>query len=404
MTSARLDPPVPFFPAGSWSLGVFAEAPRQGKLGPGRLGCASGWPAVDGGVAWLPMAPGAFASRSSGSRAMVLLVSTFIGCASVCHSAALAHAAAPTVVDDETRSAARQLGTEGVHAYQAGDYDKASERLERAFSLLEAPSLGLWSARALEKTGRLVKAAERYLKTTRLAVEAGGDAKVQEGAKADAAKELQALEPRIPKLVIELEGASPDEVTVTVNGAAIKAGLIGTARPTDPGVVEIVARRGAEEVRQSVDLAEGQSRAVTLNLETGQALASSSPKESEAPREDAGPLGDSGTKSRWQIPVGWTTLGLGIAGLATGGVAAGMAAAEYETASAGCTNDRCPNGSEEQVAGYNTLRIVSSVGFIAGGVLTALGVTFLLTAPKRPEAAYVAPVIGLGTLGLRGRF
>jgi hypothetical protein len=341
------------------------------------------------------MASGAF-----GSRSRVLLVSAFVGFAAL-GLATRAYAAPSTAVDDETRSAARQLGTDGVKAYQAGDYDEASERLERAFSLLEAPSLGLWSARALEKKGQLVKAAERYLKTTRLAVEAGGDAKVQEQAQADAATELEALRPRIPALVIELEGASAEEVEVTINGAPIKAALIGTARPTDPGSVEIVARRGEQEVRQRVDLSEGQSRTLTLNMETGEAVATAGAL-SQPPPEGAGDTG--GGKARWQIPVGWTTLGLGIAGLATGGVAAGVAAAEFETASAGCDNNNCPPGSEDQVAGYNTLRIVSSVGFIAGGVLAAAGITFLLTAPKRSEAAFVAPMIGLGTLGVHGRF
>lgn len=348
-----------------------------------------------------------------GKRTRVLVVSAQLALGTALVPPA-AHAAPAAAVDDETRAAARKLGTEGVKAYQAGDYDKASEKLERAFSLLEAPSLGLWSARALEKKGQLVKAAERYLKTTRLPVEAGGEAAVQEQAKADAATEREALLPRIPELVVEIEGADPSEVEVTINGAPIKTALIGTARPTDPGAAEIVARRGSDEVRQRIDLEEGQSRSVTLNLETGQAAL----REGGAPSKGAAPA-DSGTsaaagavdgsprsagKSRWQIPVGWTALGLGVAGLATGGITAGLAAAEYETASDGCTNDVCPPGHEERIGGYNTMRIVSSVGFIAGGVLAATGVTLLLVAPKRTESAYVAPVLGFGTVGVRGRF
>jgi len=298
---------------------------------------------------------------------------------------------------------------EGVQAYQAGDYDKASERLERAFSLLEAPSLGLWSARALEKKGLLVKAAERYLKTTRLPVEAGGEAEVQEKAKAEAAAEREALLPRIPALVIELVGSDAADAVVTVNGAPIKAALIGTARPTDPGPIEIVAQRGNQEVRQTVQLAEGQSLTVTLNLETGEATADASapaPSESDETRPaepDSGPTAAPG-KARWQIPVGWTALGVGVAGLATGGISAGVASGEYAEASAGCTNNVCPMGSADQIATYNTLRIVSTVGFIAGGVLAAAGITFLVTAPKRSESAFVAPLIGFGTVGVHGRF
>jgi hypothetical protein len=336
--------------------------------------------------------------------ARVLLVSAVASTVvSIVPSFALA--ASGGAVDDETRGAARKLGTEGVKAYQAGDYDVASEKLERAFSLLEAPSLGLWSARALEKKGQLVKAAERYLKTTRLPVEAGGEANVQEQAKADAAAEREALLPRIPELVIEIEGADPSEVEVTINGAPVKAALIGTARPTDPGTAEIVARSGSNEVRQRVDLEEGQSRTVTLNVETGQAIAhegESAPKGDSTAAVEADDAGPSAPKSRWQIPVGWTFLGLGVAGLATGGITAGIAASDYSTLSMDCPGDICPAGSD--VSGYNTMRIVSSVGFIAGGVLAATGVTFLLLAPKRQESAYVVPVLGFGTVGVRGRF
>jgi|SRR5688572_5532319 len=347
------------------------------------------------------MVSGVLGPRQCAPLARLLLA---LGAATALAPAALA--ADPAAIDDETRGAARQLGTEGVHAYQAGDYDKASERLERAFSLLEAPSLGLWSARALEKKGLLVKAAERYLKTTRLPVEAGGEAAVQERAKADAAAEREALLPRIPALVIELIGGDPVGVEITANGAPIKTALIGTARPTDPGRVEIVARRGDREVRQVVQLAEGQSLTVTLNLETGEASADSVRSQNPASEgHDAGATSAAPSpKARWQIPVGWTTLGLGAAGLATGGVAAGLAAGEYGAASMGCTNNFCPEGSNDQVADYNTLRIVSSVGFIAGGVLAAAGITLLVTAPKRPESAYVAPLIGFGTVGVHGRF
>lgn len=350
-----------------------------------------------------------------GKRTHVLVVSAQLALGTaLLPPAALAAPAA--VVDDETRAAARKLGTEGVKAYQAGDYDKASEKLERAFSLLEAPSLGLWSARALEKKGQLVKAAERYLKTTRLPVEAGGEAAVQEQAKADAAAEREALLPRIPELVIEIEGADPSEVDVTINGAPVKTALIGTARPTDPGVAEIVARRGSDEVRQRIDLEEGQSRSVTLNLQTGQAALDESGSSKGAARDDeagatpagateSGPRSEGSGKSRWQIPVGWTALGLGVAGLATGGITAGLAASEYGTAKVGCNDDNvCPMGHEDQVSGYNTLRMASSVGFIAGGVLAATGITLLLVAPKRTESAYIAPVLGFGTVGVRGRF
>jgi Tfp pilus assembly protein PilF len=71
-------------------------------------------------------------------------------------------------VDDATRASARQLGYAGVEEFQGGQYESARAKLEKAYRVLKAPSLGLWSARALEKLGKLVEASERYLEVTRL--------------------------------------------------------------------------------------------------------------------------------------------------------------------------------------------------------------------------------------------
>src|SRR5690606_14260666 len=90
--------------------------------------------------------------------------------------------------DSTTRAAARKLGTSGVEAYQAGDYQGASEKLERAYATLKVPTLGLWSARALIKLNRWVEAAERLLAVTRL--DASGDVQVQQAARAEAEQEL----------------------------------------------------------------------------------------------------------------------------------------------------------------------------------------------------------------------
>lgn len=316
-------------------------------------------------------------------------------------------------VDDATRSAARQLGTEGVHAYQAGDYAKATERLERAYKALQAPSLGLWSARALEKTGQLVKAAERYLQTTRLPVEAGGEAAVQERAKQDAAAEREALLPRIPGLVVVIEGVTGDEVEVRINGASVNSALLGTSRPTDPGTAEVVASHRGREVRRTVTLAEGETETVTLHLEAGSASSAG-----DAPLTDDQEGASTKTEERAQATaaqetggprvqpiLGWTGIALGAAGLAVGGIAAGVAYGSYPSASEGCLNNRCPVGTNpEQIAGYNEMRVISSVGFIVGGVLAATGITLLITMPKASDSASVRPYLGLTSVGVSGSF
>jgi hypothetical protein len=109
--------------------------------------------------------------------------------------AALCLPAAAWGQSDATRGAARDLGADGVEDYQAGKYGEASEKLGRAFEILRVPSLGLWSARALAKEGKLVEASERYLDVSRLDA-TKGDTAVQKQAQAEAASEREALQPR----------------------------------------------------------------------------------------------------------------------------------------------------------------------------------------------------------------
>src|SRR5262245_27010829 len=126
----------------------------------------------------------------------------------VCLSGAPAWAQAP---DEATRTAARALGTAGVEAYQAGDFAGASDKLEKAYQILKVPSYALWSARALEKRGQLVEALNRYLEASSMQIPAG-EASVQQSAQADAEREGEALKPRVPRLVISVQGADPAEV------------------------------------------------------------------------------------------------------------------------------------------------------------------------------------------------
>jgi hypothetical protein len=177
-------------------------------------------------------------------------------------------------VDDSTRASARKLGYAGVEAFEARDYKGASEKLERAFSVLQVPTLGLWSARALAKLGKLVEAQERYIKVGRLSP-SGGDAEVQRKAQAEAAEELTALEPRIPSLVIELKGAEPSEVALQIDDVKVAAGLIGEPRPVNPGVRSVLAVRGSEQRRLSVTVAEAQQQRLLIDFSAPQVAAPS---------------------------------------------------------------------------------------------------------------------------------
>ena len=318
-----------------------------------------------------------------------------------------ASSAQAQAVDEATRGAARQLGYSGVEAYQAGDYKTASTRLEKAYLVLRVPSLGLWSARALVKNGKLVEARERYVEVGSLPTE-GGDAQVQEDAKREAKVELDALVPRVPNLVIVLEGAQPNEVTVYVDGAPLAAALVGEQRPINPGRHRIGGKRGTEQAEVEVDVAEGSVGRAVLRFASGAGAAGptavaptmGASNASGASVEDSGAASD-GTRRL----IAWVAIGVGAAGLVTGGITGAMVLSKKSDleSNENCANEACLSSERSEVDGYNGLRTISTVSLIAGGALAATGVVLLVTAPssEKPSAALV---IRPGSLSLRGRF
>ena len=336
------------------------------------------------------------------ARAIVLL--------GVLHTSAVA--AEP--VDDATRGAARNLGYEGIAEFQAGRFESAAQMLDRAYLALKVPSLGLWSARAFEKTGRLVAASERYREVMRLDP-SGGDLAVQRQAQADAARELPALTARVPTLVIVVQGAAGEPVSVTVNGAPMPASLLGAKRPVDPGTVNVEVSAGQRKKSEQITVAEGEHRSLELTLDapapfttaepsSAASLAPSTPPATPV-RPAPSPAADTGGGSTTTLAI--VAFGVGGAGLILGGVTGGMAASRIQDIDDRdvCRDNECPLSMRDEVDEYNTLRTLSTVGFGVGIGATAAGAALLLAAPKTQTAAgtfRVAPWFGPGAAGFVG--
>jgi hypothetical protein len=349
--------------------------------------------------------------RNSGSRGTVGAGVTLL---CLLLNALPAHAQADEAT---TRASARQLGTAGVEAYQAGSYAKASEKLEKAFRILKAPTLGLWSARALKATGNYVQAAERYLEVTRLEV-TGGDVAVQKRAMVDAATELESLRPKIPNLTIELKGAAARDVSVKLDGVDISTDLIGEPQPVNPGPHSIVVSRGDEQVTARISLSEGDSKTSVLELKPATPDAAGAPAAGESgpasspPSREASSGTDSASRPKASTTrtLAWISLGVGGAGLALGGITGILALGKRKSIddSENCNGDQCYPAEQPLADSYNSLRTWSSVGFIAGGALAATGVVLLLAGPsaqastsRGPSAALLISPTGAA---VKGRF
>lgn len=299
-------------------------------------------------------------------------------------------------VDPGTRAAARALATDGVAAFQKGDIEVGSSKLEKAYRLLQVPSIGLWSARALAKRGKLVDAAERYLETTRLSG-FKGEEQVQKDAQRDAASELPQLTARIPLLIVQVTGSSDPNLLITLDGAPFQNALLGEQRPVNPGEHRLEAHLGERHAEQSVTLAEAQHRTVVLHLSgaasetvlsAAPALNSAEPRASEksAPGE---PPADQRESRGIQPTLGYVALAVGGAGLVVGTVAGVLAIGKKNKIddSADCKAGNCLPAMRSTVDSLNSLRSVSTIGFVTGGVFAAAGVGLLLTAPSNQHDA-----------------
>jgi hypothetical protein len=342
----------------------------------------------------------------------------------------LAFAPLARAVDDSTKSAARELAKEAKHDFDQGRFAQASRKFQQAFTTTQVPTLALWAARSLVKQGQWVAAAELYRKATQLEKNELWIGNAQEQAQLQASDELEKLRPRVPRLVLQVEGASASEVEITIDEVSMPTSLIGVSRPTDPGERTIKGKHGAESVEQKFVLKEGEQRYVTLkfapkpNLATSTDSAASNvvaaraepdtpdlnrvsappqnPKNSSKQRAE---VSARDTSSNVQSTVGWVSTGIGAAGLVLGTAAGLIVKSRYSDYKSACPNDKCDSTiAQDKLDGYNSWRTLSTAGFIVGGIATAAGVTLLVTSPKHNNRGHIGLFISPSSAELRGAF
>jgi hypothetical protein len=107
--------------------------------------------------------------------------------------------------------------------------------------------------------------------------------------------------------------------------------------------------------------------------------------------------------SNLQSTLGYTSLGVGVAGLAVFGVFGVLAIVEQNKLHDVCPNGACGPSHYDQLDRYDTYKTVSTIGLVGGGAFTLLGAGLLLFRPERdPQHAALEPLLGPGSVGLRG--
>jgi hypothetical protein len=276
----------------------------------------------------------------------------------VCTSALLATADARA--DDA--AVAEALFRSGREAMDRGDHATACEKFKESQRLDPAAGTLLNLADCSERLGRTATAWRAYAE----AVERLPPSDDRVG---PVRQKLEALEPTLGRARFTVE-PSAQGCEVDVDDTHLGAASFGEPIPFDPGKRGAVLRCPGR-VDRAVPFEIRASALVEVKLVPGEL----------AKRDDLGrEAGTAGTSSPL-VPLGWV---LGVTGVASFGASAvtGVLTLDrkdtVDTLCTGTSPRQCPKAGVDAASEGTTLSTVSTATFVAGGVLTALGVTFLI--------------------------
>lgn len=157
---------------------------------------------------------------------------------------------------------ARQLFYRGVEALRSSDWTAACDAFERSNALVETAQTHQNLAVCTGELGRLLDQSEHLRAFLRLA---GEDVDADRARTARA--QLAEIEPRVPRLVVRVQGELPDGAIVRVAGAEVPHAVLGTERPVNPGSVRVEAEaEGYADFARTIEVAEGDRSIVDLSL------------------------------------------------------------------------------------------------------------------------------------------
>lgn len=279
------------------------------------------------------------------------------------------HASSASAEDAETRTAARDLATQGAEAFEAEKYAQASDLFRRAYELVQAPSIALLQARSLAKLGQLLEAIDIYERTARWKLPEGSPEAYSQAVET-ARGELEGVRKRLPRLKLTLFGVAKGETPqVTIDEKPTPAALLGVERPVNPGRHQIVVRvageiRGSRELR----LVESQISQIELLVQSADQAARARGTAPESASANAG----AASRRTW----GYVALGVGALGVGIGTYTGFVAIHQKSALDAAC-HPGCPASSAHDLASFRSNRTASWLGFSVGLAAAATGALLL---------------------------
>ncbi|MEZ4228815.1 MAG: hypothetical protein R3B89_06610 [Polyangiaceae bacterium] len=319
--------------------------------------------------------------------------------------------AAPSEAD---KRKAASLMVQGDRAAAAQRFPEALESYRAADRIMGVPSTRVAVARTLARTGKLLEARDVAQEVLDLP-EATNEPRAFVNARAEAVRLVKELDERLPTLLISVSAPAGSEPEVKLDGDVVHSAEVGVARQLDPGsYVVSAAIDGDVPVKREITLQEGARERVELSL----GAPDSSSELATAGSLDGGDVGTSKNGLRLgayvSLGVGLVATGVGVLYAVKVGGTRDDSDAAFERCGSPC-RDTNPEAAKVRDLDdqAESEQLISTAGFIVGGVGVATGVVLWLlsSGDDTPEGAErsvsspgIQPWLGLGSAGVFGRF
>lgn len=212
-----------------------------------------------------------------------------------------------------------------------------------------------------------------------------------------------AVEPRVPKLRIDLAAGAPTGTRVLIDAREVPAASLLADVPLDPGDYTVtVAAPGRVDRNYPVKLAEKQRQTLSVEpgaLEAIATLAPTAPTASGSPVATVPvppPVVESSNVLR---NVGFTIGGIGIVGIGIGAVTGGIAVQKKGDLQRLCPIPaQCTMDGQRMAQEGKGLGIAATVGLTVGLPLLAVGVALVVVGRRGVSTVQIAPAPGGGSV------
>jgi hypothetical protein len=337
------------------------------------------------------------------------------------------------------RATARVLMDDGDRMLARHDADGALNAYVAADAIMHVPSTSIAVARALESSGRLLDARDKYLSVMRSVAQAG-EPVVFTAARKEAAERATAIEAVIPILRFDVSSVKDRAaLSLKVDDGSVPSAAFGLPRQVNPGEHVVIATEpGFDPFTQTITLAARETRTVVITLKTPSAGAHAETNDpgrapsgattepsnpdnggSKRPHSEPNQLNTSRSRAGGYPTWGWAGVAAGGAGLVVGSVFGGLSLGNASKAKAYCdAQNQCTPAAVPFIASSKTQATISTVSFVialaGGGVaLAALfggdsiphaGTDKRTSGKPRGSAAFIAADLSIQYVGVHGAF